>query len=91
MIAIVIVISNSNITNNNDNNNNNNNKIDDDEQIQRAYADRLRAALSDVTIEKESQNIDKAYGRNRFAVRKRNSKKRYLRKDQKLINVKDWL
>ncbi len=76
---------------NNNNNNNNNMKIDDDEQIQRAYADRLRAALSDVTIEKESQNIDKAYGRNRFAVRKRNSKKRYLRKDQKLINVKDWL
>ena len=64
--------------------------IDEDEQIQRDYADRLRAALSDVTMEKDPRNKHNPYGRNRFAVKKRKPRK-YLRKDQKLINVNDWL
>ena len=54
----------------------------DEEDIQRDYAERLRAALSDVTDAKfenkrqtrqnTSSNIP--YGRSRFAVKKRNQK-----------------
>ena len=70
----------------------------DEEDIQRDYAERLRAALSDVTDAKfenkrrsrqnSSGNIP--YGRSRFAVKKRKPKK-YLRKDEKIVDVRDWL
>ena len=70
----------------------------DEEDIQRDYAERLRAALSDVTDAKfenkrqtrqnTSSNIP--YGRSRFAVKKRKPKK-YLRKDEKIVDVRDWL
>ena len=70
----------------------------DEEDIQRDYAERLRAALSDVTdakLENKRQTRQNSrgnipYGRSRFAVKKRKPKK-YLRKDEKLVDVRDWL
>ena len=69
----------------------------DEEDIQRDYAERLRAALSDVTDAKfenkrqsrqnSSGNIP--YGRSRFAVKRK--PKKYLRKDEKIVDVRDWL
>ena len=68
----------------------------DEEDIQRDYAE-VEAALSDVTDAKfenkrqsrqnSSGNIP--YGRSRFAVKRKT--KKYLRKDEKIVDVRDWL